>query len=243
MRSGIMCAIEILESGEQIERRPLTACLACHDTCGGAKRFCQLLDFHAIRPNLGLRIEVVVISRWHHGCSASIASMTPEPIDFQPTPGQPTPGLCRGFVVAMRAKLIGLAAPFPGGPSPCEWMIVSRWGMDGKYVSISWTSVPADPGEAPIHLKPRQSALAIGDDKSLPGDWANFLLAPSLPEGITVAGAFVPAEGYVRLCGNSLGLRMRSDGRCLIPDLRSAWHVNARRAPWIGDFIDARSRS
>jgi|ERR1700712_733783 hypothetical protein len=164
--------------------------------------------------------------------------MRSKPLELQPTPGP-----CQGFVVAMRAKLIGQSTPTPGEPPPYEWMIVSRWGTDGEFVSIAWTSLPADPGEAPIHLRPLQSALAVSHEKPASGGWATFLLAPSLPCGINVAGAFVPAEGYVRLCGNSLDLRMRSNGRCLIPDLRSAWHVNARRAPWIGDFIDARSKT
>ena len=46
---------------------------------------------------------------------------------------------------------------------------------------------------------------------------ATFRLAACCPTGITVAGDFVPAEGYVRLYGSGPGLRMRSEGRCLIP--------------------------
>ena len=68
---------------------------------------------------------------------------------------------------------------------------------------------------------------------------ATFRLAPSLPDQMTVAGVFVPAEGYVRLYGNGPTLRVRSKGQCLGPALRCAWHMEAARATWIGEFIEA----
>ena len=145
----------------------------------------------------------------------------------------PSPDPCLGFVVAMRAKLVDATRP-----SLYEWLIVSRWGTEGNYLSIAWTSLPARPGEAPIDLMPRQTALAIRREQSAAWAPATFLLASSLPEGVTVAGDFVPAEGYVRLYGKGAKLRARSEGQCLRPELRAAWHVEATRARWIGEFIE-----
>jgi hypothetical protein len=120
-------------------------------------------------------------------------------------------------------------------------MIVSRWGADGNYLSLAWTSLPAESGEAPISLTPRRTALAVRDTTSPTRGWATFLLIRSLPGRITVAGDFVSAEGYVRLYSNRTDLRLRSRGQCLDPSLGAAWDLEATRAPWIGEFIEAGS--
>ena len=138
-----------------------------------------------------------------------------------------------GFVVAMRAKLVN--AP---NPTLFEWLIVSRWGTEGEHLSIGWTSQPALPGEAPMHLTPNKTSLA-----TLPPDMAaetpaTFQLAPSLPDQISVAGEFVPAEGYARLFGTGPNLRVRLKGLCLSCPDRSTWQVEAIRAAWLGEFIE-----
>ncbi len=69
---------------------------------------------------------------------------------------------------------------------------------------------------------------------------ATFRLATSLPDGIVVAGDFVPSEGVVRLYGCGSALRVQSEGQCPDPDLRAPWNLEAARAIWIGEFIEGR---
>jgi hypothetical protein len=129
---------------------------------------------------------------------------------FQPAPGCALDNNSLGFVVAMRAKLIN--APHP----PCfEWVIVSRWGAGGEHLSIGWTAQPALPGEAPIHLAPCKTSLAVRPHQTAADTPATFLLAPALPNEITVAGDFVPAEGFVHLYGSGAMLRVQLKGLCL----------------------------
>jgi hypothetical protein len=138
-----------------------------------------------------------------------------------------------GFVVAMRAKLLN-----PPHPARFEWLIVSRWGTEGKNLSIGWTSQPALSGGAPINLTPNKTSLAVLPREIAADTPATFRLAPSLPGQITVAGDFVPAEGYVRLYGAGLSLRVQLKGLCLCCPVRSTWQVEASRAAWLGEFIE-----
>jgi hypothetical protein len=141
-----------------------------------------------------------------------------------------------GFVIAMRAKPIGAHSA-----ARHEWMIVSRWGTRAEYLSIAWTSRPAHLGTAPIGLAPRQTALAVRQERTAAWTPATFTLASSLPGHIPVAGEFVPARGYIRLYGSATKIRMHSEGECLKPGLRAPWHVEATRARWIGEFIEPRA--
>jgi hypothetical protein len=133
----------------------------------------------------------------------------------------------------MRAKLIN--AP---NPPHFEWVIVCRWGPGGEHLSIGWTSQPALPGEAPINLAPVKTSLAVRLPETAAGAAATFLLAPALPDKITVAGDFLPAEGYVRLYGDGAELRVQLKGLCLACAVRSSWEVEATRAVWLGEFIE-----
>jgi hypothetical protein len=140
-----------------------------------------------------------------------------------------------GFVVVMRAKLTMTTRP----PWQ-EWFIVSRWGRDGDHLSIARTFVSvARARVAPIQLTPRQTALAdllrLPDASALP----TFLLTQSRPDCTTMAGDFAPAEGYVRLFGSRSAPRLRAEGCCAGHDRRLAWRIEAVRAPWVGEFIEA----
>jgi hypothetical protein len=141
-----------------------------------------------------------------------------------------------GFVVAMQAKLTTAK-----GPPWFEWIIVSRWGVAGERLSVSRTKVRAVPGKpAPIHLMPRQTALA-GLLRLPPvsgAGWATFLFFRRQPGAVSVAGDFVPAEGYVRLYGRGAALRLHAEGCCSAGAARSTWRVEAVRGSWIGDFIE-----
>jgi len=142
-----------------------------------------------------------------------------------------------GFVVAMRAAITTAK-----GKASYEWIIVSRWGAAGEHLSLGRTKVAALPGKAaPIHLAPRQTALA-----SLlrlpPADGVpTFLLAQQLPASMRLAGDFAPAEGYVRLFGRGSGLRLTAEARCVARAILSAWRLEATRAAWIGEFIESGS--
>jgi hypothetical protein len=144
----------------------------------------------------------------------------------------------QGFVVAMRAKLLGTPRL-----AMYEWIIVSRWGNGGDHLSISWTSLPGRAGVAPIHLVPRHTAVAVRQDPFPGRAPATFVLTAALPEGMTVAGDFLPARGYVRLYGSGTRLRVRSKGQSLKPDIRSAWRIVATRQAWIGEFIEGAPQS
>ncbi len=140
----------------------------------------------------------------------------------------------RGFVLAMHAKLVS-AAPLP---AQFEWVIVSRWGIEGEHLALGWTTLPALPGEPPIHLIPRRTSLARAARRNEGDTGVSFELASSLGE-ITVAGEFVPAKGYVRLAGKGWDLQMVSKGKSLCPDLHPSWQLQAARRPWFGEFIES----
>ena len=141
---------------------------------------------------------------------------------------------CPGFVVAMRAKLIAESYP-----ETQEWLIVSRWGTGGEHLSMAWTALTAVAGDAPIGLMPRQTALAIQDGGACSGLRTTFRLASALPDRLSVAGAFVPAQGYIRLYGEGPRLHIRSEGTCTRSGIRDPWHIEADRASWIGEFVEA----
>jgi hypothetical protein len=140
----------------------------------------------------------------------------------------------RGFAVAMRAKLI-YASPLP---ALFEWVIVSRWGRRGEQLALGWTSMSALPGEAPVHLIPHQTSLAVLVDMGAETIPATFRLASSLPGDTEVAGDFVPATGSVRLFGGESNLRLESKGQSLRPDLRPSWRIEAAHERWFGEFIE-----
>jgi hypothetical protein len=144
------------------------------------------------------------------------------------------PGPNQGFVVAMQAKLT-----IEHQPPHDEWIIVSRWGKIGDFLSIARTLVRVTPGmPSPVQLMPRLITLSILLRLPSASGRSTFLLAQRLPARITVAGDFVPAEGYVRLGGRGRALRLLAEGRCTRRTDRSAFRVEAVRGFWIGEFIE-----
>src|SRR5262249_12734577 len=136
----------------------------------------------SLRAFMPFVFGIIANSRWHHAVAASIVAMASlAQQSLSAAPGQ-------GFVMAMRARLTTAKAP------PCyEWTIVSRWGAAGEWLSIGRTKLPALPGKiAPIHLTPRQTALA----KLLqlpPGSGPpTFLFVQRKPVSMSVAGNFAP---------------------------------------------------
>jgi hypothetical protein len=140
----------------------------------------------------------------------------------------------RGFVVAMRAKLI-YASPLP---PRFEWAIVNRWGPNGDYLALGWTLISALPGDAPIDLMPRQTSLAVLVNMGAETGPVTFGLASSLPRGIAVVGDFVPAAGYVALFGREPDLSLKSIGQSVCLDLRPNCRIEAVYERWVGEFIE-----
>lgn len=145
----------------------------------------------------------------------------------------------KGFVVAMRARIADLPADRPfqrAHAADGDWLIVSRWGGDSEYLTISSTARPGAPrapgttlaggeagvldgqpdpteGAAPEGLHPHRTWFGVltPDQTSLD---SVFLLNRSLPKDVPVAGRFTPAEGYVRLTSGPDGsLQLVAVGR------------------------------
>jgi hypothetical protein len=138
-----------------------------------------------------------------------------------------------GFVVAMRARLIT-----PRAPPRFEWIIVSRWGDDSDHLLIGWTSISASSGKPPVSLVPHRTALATAPDRLTGSSPTTFLLNPLLPEGVLVAGEFLPARGYIKLFGTRPNLRVQSAGRTLNPNVQSGWRMDAQRVSWFGEYFE-----
>lgn len=133
----------------------------------------------------------------------------------------------------MRARLTTVK-----GPPWREWIIVSRWGTAGEYLSVARTRVPVRPGRAaPIYLAPRQTGLAALLRLPPIHGPPTFLFARELPPAVTLAGHFARADGYAQLHGGGADLRLRAEGRCAV-GTNCAWRVEAVRAAWIGEFIE-----
>jgi len=147
-----------------------------------------------------------------------------------------------GFVMAMRANLMTTRRP-----PWVEWLIVSRFGAKGEHLSIARArgSVLA-PDLAPeladdvppIDLTPHETALArllrFPSGSGVP----TFLFVRRKPVSFSVAGDFVPVEGYARLHRLKDGLRLRAEGRCVSGGKRCAWRADAVRVAWLGEFSE-----
>jgi hypothetical protein len=180
----------------------------------------------------------------------------------RPGPAPEENMLAKAFVVAMAADI---ARSDYGKPSLIrsrsrEWLIACRWGRDGEYISIATAGVMTDSHAlaAPDAIAPIHSLFGVLVSESDTDAASTFLLVRQLPAPIELAGIFFPADGFVRLqqrdtlrlvcetryshsCGWLDGKEVRKD----IPDPAPssteamAWHIEARRCNWIGEFIAA----
>jgi len=168
--------------------------------------------------------------------------------------------LAKSFVVAMAADIArsDYARPTLIRSRAKEWLIACRWGPDGEYLSIATAGRMSDSSGlvAPDAIAPIHSLFGVLVSESETDAASTFLLVRQLPIPIELAGTFFPADGYVLLqqretislisktryshsCGWLDGREVRKD----IPDPAPssaeamAWHIEARRCNWIGEFI------
>jgi hypothetical protein len=168
----------------------------------------------------------------------------------------------KAFVIAMAADIArsDYAKPSLIRARSREWLIACRWGPEGEYLSIATTGTVLDGGgvRAPEVIKPKHSMVGVLASESVADATCTFLLVRQLPMPIELAGTFFPADGYavleqrddIRLvcgtryshsCGWLDGKEIRKD----IPDPAPssaeamAWHIEALRVGWIGEFFPA----
>lgn len=168
--------------------------------------------------------------------------------------------LAKAFVVAMAADIArsDYAKPTLIRSRGREWLIACRWGPDGEYLSIATAGTMLDRGghTAPDAIAPIHSLFGVLVSESETQAISTFLLVRQLPVAIELAGTFFPADGYASLqqresislasevryshsCGWLDGREIRKD----IPDPAPssaeamAWHIQAKRCEWIGEFI------
>ena len=168
--------------------------------------------------------------------------------------------LVRSFVVAMAADIArsDYARPTLIRSRSREWLIACRWGPEGEYLSIATAGTMLDCGgpAAPDAISPIHSLFGVLVSESRKEASSTFLLVRQLPFRVELAGSFFPADGYAVLeqretislvcktryshsCGWLDGKEIRKD----IPDPAPAsaeamaWHIEATRRDWIGEFI------
>jgi hypothetical protein len=168
--------------------------------------------------------------------------------------------LAKAFVLAMTADIArsDYAKPTHIRSRSREWLIACRWGPDGEYLSIATAGAILGPSGtvAPDAIAPIHSLFGVLVSESEKEAASTFLLVRQLPIPVELAGTFFPADGYALLqqretislvcktryshsCGWLNGREVRKD----IPDPAPssleamAWHIEARRCGWIGEFI------
>ena len=92
-----------------------------------------------------------------------------------------------GFVVAMAAD-VGTAKyerPSRIVRTRREWLIVSRWGPEGEYLTLSSTRATPDAvSPAPIGLAPRSTCLGVLLSEGPQDPVSTFLLVRRLPPDV-----------------------------------------------------------
>ena len=169
--------------------------------------------------------------------------------------------LVKSFVIAMAADIArsDYAKPTLIRSRSREWLIACRWGPDGEYLSIATAGAILDSRglAAPDAIAPIHSLFGVLISESETEATSTFLLVRQLPFPVELAGTFFPADGYALLqqqCETmSLVCKTRYshsrgwlDGREVRKDIPDpapasmeamAWHIEAKRRSWIGEFI------
>jgi hypothetical protein len=146
----------------------------------------------------------------------------------------------RGFVVAMHGTFLRAAvtAAWPRGAG--EWMIVSRWGIRGAFLTIartfSFTSVaPGAADEPPAGITPFETFVGVHARATDVETGCVFLLADSPPTEVHLAGAFRPASGFALVRGEGADLELLAS----VEVGGERWRMRALRRPWLGETLVA----
>jgi hypothetical protein len=168
----------------------------------------------------------------------------------------------KAFVIAMAADIArsDYAKPTLVRSRSNEWLIACRWGPEGEYLSIATAGpIVGTVGPfAPETISPIHSMIGLLVSESDRQATSTFLLMRQLPREIELAGTFFPADGYLLLqqhddirliCetrySHSRGWLDGKEIRKDIPDPAPgsadamAWHIEAFRHNWIGEFFPA----
>ena len=170
-----------------------------------------------------------------------------------------------GFVVAMAAtvSLANYERPVEIIKRLKRWAVVSRFGPENEYLTVSVAeAMSQEQTEGPISLAPAKTVLGLLLAEDEPNGESTFLLLRRRPPGIKIAGLYFPAEGYAQISGAFDSLQLRTKGRHAhsrgllngqdirvdVPDpapgakWTMAWHIEAARRPWAGEFFASAQR-
>ncbi|HXO69186.1 MAG TPA: hypothetical protein VN838_09515 [Bradyrhizobium sp.] len=163
-----------------------------------------------------------------------------------------------GFVVAMAAEISFALYDRPVAllRKVKQWIIVSRCGPNLEFMTVANAAGKVTPNvDAPIGLTPIKTAVGILMSET--ERESTFLLVRQLPIELPVAGAFFPADGYLRIFETQGTVGLRCEGRHAhslgrfdsywvhkdvpnpAPNARGtmAWHVDGLRRSWAGEFM------
>ncbi len=108
-----------------------------------------------------------------------------------------------GFIAAMAADLAFAAydAPAAVDRRTAEWVIVSVWGTNCEFLTLSRTGVAVCSEKAPPGLQPFGTHLGLLLSRVVTGaeEASEYLLMRNQPADIPVGGVFFPTDGFVRL--------------------------------------------
>jgi hypothetical protein len=108
-----------------------------------------------------------------------------------------------GFIAAMAADLAFAAydAPAVVDHRAQEWVIVSVWGSNREFLTLSRTGVAVCSDAAPPGLQPFGTHLGVLLNRVLADaeEASEYLLMRNQPPDIPVGGVFYPTDGFVRL--------------------------------------------
>jgi len=166
--------------------------------------------------------------------------------------------LKNGFVVAMAAEFS--FAPYDRPVSVLrkvkQWIIVSRCGPNLEFMTVANAAGKVAPNvDAPIGLAPINTVVGVLMSEA--AGQSVFLLVRQQPAQLPVAGAFFPADGYVRIFETQGTVGLRGEGRHAhslgrvdnywirkdvpdpAPNARGAlaWHIDGVQRNWAGEFF------
>lgn len=107
-------------------------------------------------------------------------------------------------------------------------------------MTISRTFVAATGRVPPLQLTPQWTTLALLQP-GMDAGWPTFHLSSVLPDNITLAGTFAPAQGTVTLSGRRQMPRLHAKGQYLGSSGWSEWELSGIRAPWFGEFFETKA--